>query len=74
MRIAKGVLVAGVVLGAGICAGGGISIAGGGISLAAGGDELTIDRIFEDPSLNGPTVRQLKFSPDGSRSCFKGKN
>jgi len=35
---------------------------------------LTIERIFADPSLSGPSPRTLKISPDGSRVTFlKGK-
>ncbi len=46
-------------------------------SVAAAEDEvkrLTIERIFADPSLSGPSPRALKISPDGSRVTFlKGK-
>ncbi|MBN2071635.1 MAG: S9 family peptidase [Candidatus Krumholzibacteriota bacterium] len=36
---------------------------------------LTIERIFDDPSLSGPSPRSLKISPDGSRVTFlKGKD
>ncbi|MGK5084711.1 S9 family peptidase [Bdellovibrionota bacterium FG-1] len=35
---------------------------------------LTVRRIFEDPSLEGPSVQNLKFSPNGLRVTFlKGK-
>ncbi len=35
---------------------------------------LTVARIFDDPSLSGPSPRALKVSPDGSRVTFlKGK-
>ena len=40
---------------------------------AAAEDEvkrLTIERIFADPSLSGPSPRSLKISPDGSRVTF----
>jgi len=33
-------------------------------------EKLTIERIFSDPSLSGPTLRQVKISPDGSRVTF----
>ena len=31
---------------------------------------LTVERMFEAPSLSGPTPRQLKISPDSSRVTF----
>ena len=38
-------------------------------------EQLTIERIFADPSLSGPSPRALKISPDGSRVTFlKGKD
>ena len=37
---------------------------------AARAEQLTIDRIFADPSIDGPRVRELKFSPDGARVTF----
>jgi dipeptidyl-peptidase-4 len=45
-------------------------------SNASPGDsrELTVARIFEDPSLEGTSPRALKFSPDGARVTYlKGK-
>lgn len=33
-------------------------------------ERLTIERIFSDPSLDGPTLRQVKISPDGRRVTF----
>lgn len=33
-------------------------------------EKLTIERIFSDPSLDGPTLRQVKISPDGRRVTF----
>lgn len=33
-------------------------------------ENLTIDRIYSDPSLNGPSLRKPTFSPDGSRITF----
>jgi dipeptidyl-peptidase-4 len=35
--------------------------------IAAMSDQLTIERIFADPSLIGPTPRAVKVSPDGQR-------
>jgi dipeptidyl-peptidase 4 len=35
--------------------------------LAVTSSELTIERIFGDPSLSGPTPRAVKVSPDGQR-------
>src|ERR1700733_9394058 len=32
--------------------------------------ELTIDRLFDAPSLSGPTIVGLKISPDGSRVTY----
>jgi len=34
------------------------------------GEQLTIDRIYSSPSLNGQTPKSLKFSPDGSRVTY----
>ena len=34
------------------------------------GPELTIERLFASPSLNGPSPRGVKFSPDGKRVTF----
>ncbi len=33
-------------------------------------ETLTIERIFDEPSLDGPTLRQPKLAPDGSRVTF----
>ena len=33
-------------------------------------DELTIDRFCSDPSLNGPNLREIKISPEGSRVAY----
>ncbi|MRX27396.1 S9 family peptidase [Kangiella sp. HZ709] len=36
--------------------------------------ELSVERIYSDPSLDGPAPRSVKLSPDGSRVTFlKGK-
>ena len=32
---------------------------------------LTIERLYDSPSLNGPTPKGVKFSPDGSRVTFQ---
>jgi dipeptidyl-peptidase 4 len=37
------------------------------IAPSAGASELTIQRIFGDPALSGPTPRAVKISPDGLR-------
>ncbi|MGE4070366.1 MAG: DPP IV N-terminal domain-containing protein [Lysobacterales bacterium] len=38
-------------------------------------ETLTIDRLFEDPALSGPSPRLLKLSPDGKRVTFlRGKS
>ena len=36
-------------------------------ALPAAAADLTIERIFSDPSLAGPTPRAVKISPDGRR-------
>ena len=33
--------------------------------MTEGSPELTFERVFASPSLNGPAPRQAKFSPDG---------
>ena len=33
-------------------------------------ERLTIERIFSDPDINGPTPRALKIAPDGNRVAF----
>ena len=33
-------------------------------------EQLTLDRIFANPSLSGETPRSLKLSPDGQRVTF----
>jgi dipeptidyl-peptidase-4 len=44
------------------------------VATAANGAELTIDRLFDAPSLAGPTIVGLKISPDGARVTYlKGK-
>jgi dipeptidyl-peptidase-4 len=43
-------------------------------SLPALAQQLTIERIFADPALSGPTLRSPKMSPDGERVGFlKGR-
>ncbi|GAA6139291.1 S9 family peptidase [Arenicella sp. 4NH20-0111] len=40
----------------------------------ANAKELTVERIFSSPSLNGPSIKGLKISPDGERVTFlRGK-
>ena len=42
---------------------------------SAQGAELTIDRLFDAPSLSGPTITALKIAPDSSRITFlRGKD
>lgn len=44
------------------------------LSLPAMSEKLTIDRIYSDPALVGPTPRGVKISPDGARVTFlRGK-
>ncbi|MEO7431804.1 MAG: S9 family peptidase, partial [Dokdonella sp.] len=33
-------------------------------------DRLTVDRLYSDPDLNGPSPRALKIAPDGTRVTF----
>src|SRR5690606_28200519 len=40
------------------------------VSYAAMADQLTIERIFSDPNLDGPAPRGLKIAPDGTRVTF----
>ena len=40
------------------------------VSFPAMAEQLTIDRIFSDPDLNGPTPRALQIAPDGQRVTF----
>ena len=45
------------------------------LSNVASADSLTIERIFESPSLDGTAPRNLKVSPDGQRVTFlQGKD
>jgi len=37
------------------------------LALPAAADQLTLERIFADPALAGPTPRSVKISPDGRR-------
>lgn len=44
------------------------------LSLAPLADELTVERIFSSPSIDGESIRGLKVAPDGSRVTFlRGK-
>ena len=40
------------------------------IATHAQSDLLTIERIIASPSLSGPSIRELKISPDGQRVTF----
>ncbi len=40
------------------------------LSFCANAEQLSIERIFSSPSLNGSTPKSLKFSPDGSRVTY----
>src|SRR4051794_6798559 len=37
------------------------------VALPVRGSELTLERIFGDPALSGPTPRNVQVSPDGKR-------
>jgi len=44
------------------------------VAAGANAAELTIDRLFDAPALEGPTIVGLKISPDGTRVTYlKGK-
>lgn len=44
------------------------------VSMPAMSEQLTIERILDDPAVLGPTPRGLKISPDGARVTFlRGK-
>ena len=44
-------------------------------SAASNAEQLTIERIYSSPALNGQTPKSLKFSPDGSRVTYlQGKS
>ncbi|MCJ8320377.1 MAG: S9 family peptidase [Colwellia sp.] len=40
------------------------------LSFSTSAQELTIERIFSAPALNGPSPKSLKISPDGKRVTF----
>ncbi|HJT96980.1 MAG TPA: S9 family peptidase, partial [Rhodanobacteraceae bacterium] len=40
------------------------------ISTSAMAEKLTIDRIYSDPDLNGPSPRSLRIAPDGTHVTF----
>ncbi|HEV7814385.1 MAG TPA: S9 family peptidase [Janthinobacterium sp.] len=40
------------------------------ITIPASAEHLTLDRLYADPALSGPGVRNLKVSPDGARVTF----
>ena len=41
-----------------------------GLSVCVHAERLSIDRLFSDPDLNGPSPRSLTIAPDGSRVAF----
>jgi len=41
-----------------------------GTTAPAMAEKLSMDRIYDSPSLSGPTVMGLKIAPDGSRVTF----
>lgn len=44
------------------------------LSLSSRADELTVERLYDSPALEGETIKGLKMSPDGSRVTFlRGK-
>ncbi len=44
------------------------------VAIPAFSQKLTIERIYSDPELSGPTINKLKVSPDGERVTYlKGK-
>lgn len=45
-----------------------------GLTMPVNATELTLERLFGDPSLSGPEPRELKVAPDGARVTFlKGR-
>jgi dipeptidyl-peptidase-4 len=40
------------------------------LATPAAGAELTLERLFADPALDGPTPRSLRLSPDGTRVTY----
>ena len=36
------------------------------IAAAAGARDLTVERLFDAPELQGPSLRQVRFSPNGA--------
>lgn len=45
-----------------------------GLALASGSQELTVERIYDSPALEGETIKGLKLSPDGARATYlRGK-
>ena len=41
-----------------------------GVSMSLMAKELTVERIYSDPSLTGPAPRAIKLAPDGSRVTY----
>ena len=45
------------------------------LTAAAGARDLTVERLFDAPDLQGPSLRQPRFSPDGTLvSYLRGKD
>ena len=45
------------------------------LSSQAWADELTVERLYDSPALEGETIKGLKMSPDGARATFlRGKS
>jgi dipeptidyl-peptidase-4 len=44
--------------------------AGLALTAAAGARDLTVERLFDAPDLQGPQLRQLRFSPDGALATY----
>lgn len=45
------------------------------LTLAPLAEELTVERIYDSPALEGETIKGLKMAPDGSRATFlRGKS
>ena len=45
------------------------------LTAAAGASDLTVERLFDAPDLQGPSLRQVKFSPDGALvSYLRGRD
>jgi len=47
-----------------------LAVVMGALTMTTFADELTVERLFEAPSLTGPSPRALKISPDSTRVTF----